>query len=61
MKNLDSGVGIYAPDAEAYRVFSDLFDPIIDDYHGGFKPMDCHPASFFGKPEQFGTLDPKVS
>ena len=28
--NLDSGVGIYAPDAESYTVFSDLFYPIIN-------------------------------
>uniref|UniRef100_A0A1I8F4J3 Arginine kinase n=1 Tax=Macrostomum lignano TaxID=282301 RepID=A0A1I8F4J3_9PLAT len=25
-ENLDSGVGVYAPDAEAYSVFADLFD-----------------------------------
>ncbi len=31
VENLDSGVGIYAPDAEAYTVFAELFDPIIDD------------------------------
>merc|ERR1712080_505400 len=34
--NLDSGVGIYAPDAEAYSTFSALFDPVIDTYHKGF-------------------------
>ncbi|GAV05747.1 hypothetical protein RvY_15828 [Ramazzottius varieornatus] len=28
--NLDSGVGIYAPDAESYATFSDLFYPIIN-------------------------------
>ena len=61
MENLDSGVGIYAPDAEAYSVFADLFDPIIDDYHGGFGKTDRHPRSFFGNPEDFGTLDPEVS
>jgi hypothetical protein len=27
--NLDSGVGVYAPDAEAYTLFKPLFDPII--------------------------------
>ncbi|MCH1927588.1 hypothetical protein L6232_22605, partial [Shewanella sp. C31] len=31
IENLDSGVGIYAPDAESYSVFSELFDPIIED------------------------------
>ena len=29
VENLDSGIGIYAPDAEAYEVFADLFDPVI--------------------------------
>lgn len=29
-ENHDSGVGIYAPDAEAYTTFSELFDPIIE-------------------------------
>merc|ERR1712116_114015 len=32
MENLDSGVGVYAPDAESYTLFHDLFDPIIEDY-----------------------------
>jgi hypothetical protein len=35
VENLDSGVGVYAPDAEAYEVFAPLFDPIIEEYHGG--------------------------
>ena len=43
VENLDSGVGVYAPDAEAYSLFSDLFDPIIEDYHAGFKKTDKHP------------------
>lgn len=28
--NLDSGVGVYAPDAEAYTLFKELFDPVIE-------------------------------
>ena len=43
MENLDSGVGVYAPDDESYRVFGALFDPIIEDYHAGFKKTDKHP------------------
>ena len=35
VENLDSGIGVYAPDAEAYDVFAPLFDPIIEEYHGG--------------------------
>ncbi len=37
IENLDSGVGIYAPDAESYNLFAPLFNPVIEDYHGGFK------------------------
>ena len=50
MENLDSGIGVYAPDAEAYAVFADLFDPIIEEYHGGFGRDQKHPASDFGDP-----------
>lgn len=58
IENLDSGVGIYAPDAEAYSVFADLFDPIIEDYHKGFKRSDSHPPKEWGDVETFGNLDP---
>jgi len=60
MANLDSGVGIYAPDAESYSTFADLFDPIICDYHTGFKPGDKHPPRDFGDVESLGNLDPEV-
>uniref|UniRef100_A0A834RHR6 Arginine kinase n=2 Tax=Sarcoptes scabiei TaxID=52283 RepID=A0A834RHR6_SARSC len=59
MENLDSGVGIYAPDAQAYKTFSALFDPIIDDYHKGFKPTDKHPKTDFGDLNYFVNVDPK--
>lgn len=61
VENLDSGVGIYAPDAEAYTVYADLFDPIIEDYHGGFKKTDKHPPKDFGDVDTLGNLDPAVS
>jgi creatine kinase len=57
---LDSGFGVYAPDAEAYSVFNDLFEPMICDYHTGFKPGDAHPPRDFGDLETFGNLDPEV-
>ncbi|XP_058124272.1 arginine kinase 1 isoform X1 [Anopheles ziemanni] len=57
-ENPDSGVGIYAPDAEAYTLFADLFDPIIEDYHKGFKKTDKHPARDFGDVAAFGNVDP---
>jgi len=58
LENHDSGVGIYAPDAEAYSVFADLFDPIIEDYHGGFKKTDSHPPKNWGDVDTFGNVDP---
>ncbi|XP_016973147.1 arginine kinase [Drosophila rhopaloa] len=54
----DSGVGLYAPDPEAYKVFAELFDPVIQDYHKGFKKEDKQPASCFGKGRDFENLDP---
>ncbi|XP_043205314.1 arginine kinase Scy s 2-like isoform X2 [Amphibalanus amphitrite] len=59
VENLDSGVGVYAPDDEAYRVFADLFDPIIEDYHGGFKKTDKHPNKDFGDVSTVGNVDPE--
>ncbi|KAH8304047.1 hypothetical protein KR018_011013 [Drosophila ironensis] len=56
--NPDSGCGIYAPDAEAYKVFGDIFDPIIEEYHGGFKKSDMHPESCYGEGKDFANLDP---
>lgn len=61
LENHDSGVGIYAPDAEAYSVFADLFDPIIEDYHGGFKKTDKHPPKDWGDVDTLANLDPAVS
>jgi len=60
VENLDSGIGLYAPDAEAYEVFADLFDPVIEEYHGGFKKTDVHPSCDFGDPSEFGDLDPEM-
>lgn len=58
VENLDSGIGVYAPDADSYSVFADLFDPIIEDYHGGFKKDDKHPSSDFGDLGSFVNVDP---
>ncbi|KAE9414640.1 hypothetical protein Angca_004471 [Angiostrongylus cantonensis] len=59
--NLDSGVGIYAPDAEAYTLFKPLFDPVIQDYHNGFSPSQKQPATDLGegKTAQLVDLDPE--
>jgi hypothetical protein len=57
--NLDSGVGVYAPDVESYTVFAPLFDPIIQEYHG-FLPTDRQPAVDLdvSKCANFPPLDP---
>ena len=34
VKNLDTGIGLYAGDHSSYRVFNKLFDKVIDEYHG---------------------------
>ncbi|KAI9799866.1 MAG: hypothetical protein M1833_003788 [Piccolia ochrophora] len=57
VENLDSGIGVYAPDADAYTVFAPLFDPIIEEYHG-FRPTDRQPASDFGDLSVFKDVDP---
>lgn len=31
--NPDSSIGIYAGDAQSYQIFSDIFEPIIQEYH----------------------------
>jgi len=35
--NPSSQVGCHAGDLESYRVFSKFFNPIIEEYHGGYK------------------------
>jgi arginine kinase len=36
-KNVDSGIGVYAGSHDSYHEFADLFDQIIEDYHGHAK------------------------
>ena len=59
VKNLDSGVGVYAPDAEAYNLFKELFDPLIEDYHNGFKPSQKQPPTDLGDGATLPDLDPE--
>ena len=41
IKNVDSGVGVYAGSHDSYRTFSDLMDKVIQEYHK-IKPEDNH-------------------
>ncbi|XP_029722592.2 arginine kinase 1-like [Aedes albopictus] len=59
LENHDSGVGIYASDAECYELFAPLFNPIIDEYHGINLAEAPHPASDWGDASTFENLDPE--
>lgn len=41
-------------------MFAPIFDPIIEDYHKGFKSTDKHPAKNWGDVNTLGDLDPEV-
>ncbi|XP_076664401.1 arginine kinase [Andrena cerasifolii] len=59
LMNPDSNVGLYAADQEAYSVFSALFNPVIEEYHGNFTANDVHPQLDWGNPEELGDVDPE--
>ena len=55
-QNLDSAIGVYAGSHDSYYTFSDLFDKVIEDYHGhkkddkhvsnmNYQELDCPPFS----------------
>ncbi|XP_040064516.1 arginine kinase Pro c 2.0101-like [Ixodes scapularis] len=58
VENLDSDVGLCAPDAESHTLFAGLFNPVIEDYHGGFKATDKHPLTNFGDLSTLANVDP---
>ena len=41
-QNEDSLVGIHAGDIESYTDFAKVFDPVIEEYHGGYSPDRKH-------------------
>ena len=58
VENIDSGIGVYAGDAESYTVFSPLFDPIIQEYHG-FSKKDVHKSNRNPKDLDAPNIDPE--
>ncbi|NWX94216.1 KCRM kinase, partial [Nothoprocta pentlandii] len=53
-------VGCVAGDEESYEVFKELFDPVIQDRHGGYKPTDKHRTDLNHENLKGGDdLDPK--
>lgn len=55
VQNIDSGIGVYAGDEETYTLFSPLFDPIIEEYHG-FSKEDKHTSNL--NPEDLNAPNP---
>jgi len=58
VKNIDSGIGVYAGDKESYDVFHLLFDPIIQEYHG-FEKSDTHKSNLNPDDLQAPNPDPE--
>jgi creatine kinase len=52
-------VGAVAGDEESYQVFSDFFDPVIDQRHGGFKKWDNHKTDLNHEKLRGGVFDEK--
>eukprot|EP00117_Sycon_ciliatum_P024483 scpid99603/ scgid20539/ Arginine kinase len=46
VQNQDSSIGVYLGDEESYTAFGSLVNPIIEEYHSGYKVTDSHPADF---------------
>lgn len=59
LKNRDSHVGVYAADPMAYSVFAALFDPLIEEYHGGFGSDGQQPELSWGEPSELENPDPE--
>lgn len=57
IQNPDSGVGLYAGDAESYTLFAPLFDSIIQDYHG-FSKTQMHVSDLHVKLLDITNPDP---
>ena len=55
LTHLDSSIGVYASDPDAYTHFGSLFNPIIRDYHN-VRGKLLQPPQFWGEPTQIGDL-----
>jgi len=56
LDNPDSSIGIYAGDAESYTLFSDIFDKVIQEYHG-FEKSEKHKSDMDYAKLDFKNLD----
>lgn len=56
--HLDSANGVYASDEEAYTLFAELYDPIIEHYHAPYKLADKHTSDMDPEKVDAPDLDP---
>lgn len=54
-----STVGLVAGDEESYETFADLFDPVIQERHAGFKKTDKHKTDLDSSKIRGGKFDEK--
>jgi len=59
LANFDSKIGLFAPDAEAYSVFRQLFWPVIRDYHR-VDELTSHPSTYWGDAAAIGSFSSQV-
>lgn len=57
LEMFDTHLGVFACDGDAYTVFADLFDPLIEKLHG-FKKDDKQPTLDWGEPCKLPEMDP---
>ncbi|WP_411016952.1 hypothetical protein, partial [Salmonella sp. s51944] len=50
-------VGMVAGDEECYEVFKELFDPVIDERHNGYRPGQIHHTDLDSNKIKGGNLD----
>lgn len=58
LKLVNSPIGVYACDFDAYSVFEFIFNPIIEIFHS-FRKNDTHPKESWGEACKLPELDPK--
>ncbi|XP_018336258.1 arginine kinase-like [Agrilus planipennis] len=58
LENYDALIGINAPEPDSYKIFANIFNPIIEDYHMGFQPNALHPYPRWGDVNAIENIDP---
>lgn len=58
--NTDSLVGCHAGDIESYELFSEFFNPVIEEYHKGYSPDKQHVTDMDPSKLKGGVSDPST-